>query len=385
LRDKIIILLISYCSTVGIFAQQSSLITKIPFELEGEHIFIKVNVNNSEKLDFVFDTGASSLTINSRTVTQLNSSNEKQIKRKAKIKINNLVLNNNVIIHSLLHLEKAVGRDIDGIIGYDLLKKYVIKINYDNLEIEIYRAKRFKYTGNGKTIKIKKGGSGKHCSINSQITLSNGQTIEGEFILDSGAGLALTLLNPFSEKHSIIKTFDKYYEIRTYGYYNVKYTSTTGRINQVNISDFEFDNVPIKLGVVNVGYFANNEEITGLIGNMILKRFNITFDYKGKKSYWELNNRFENEQFKVSSSGIRLSLDSTKTKKIIKDIDLKYVPTDLGLEVGDEIIEIDGMLAINTPLWKLKELLMQDGKVVEIKCKRKNSFIEVKLKLKALI
>jgi len=385
LKQKIIFLLICYCSTIAVFAQKSSLITKIPFELEGGHLFIKVNINNSEKLDFIFDTGAGSLVVNLQTIKQINLSNEKKIKRKAIIKINNLELNRNVEIQSLLHLEKAIGRDIDGIIGYDLLKKHVVKVNYDSLEIEIHRSKEFKYTGNGEMIKIKKGSSGRHSSINSQITLNNGKTIKGEFILDNGASLALALLNPFSKKHNIIKTFDKSYEIRTYGYYNIKQISTVGRINQMNIGGFEFDDVPTRLGVINVGYFATNKSIAGLIGNSILKRFNITFDYKREKSYWEINNRFKNKQFNISCSGIRLSLDSTKTKIIIKDIDLKYVPADLGLEIGDQIIEIDGVLASNVSLSKLEKLLMQDGKIIEIKCKRENSFIEVKLKLKALI
>ena len=385
MKQKILLYLFYCYSTINIVAQQSNLITKIPFELEGEHIFIKINVNDSENLDFIFDTGAGSLTINSQKAKQLNQSNEKQIKRRATLKINNIELNRNVVLQPLLHLEKAIGRDIDGIIGYDLLRKYVVKVDYDNLEIEIYRSKGFSYTGNGKSIELKKGSSGKHSSINSQITLNDGRTIIGEFILDSGAGLALALLNPFSEKHNVIKTFNKSYDIKTSVYYDINQTSTTGRINQLHINDFIFDNVPTKLRVVNVGYFANNKVIAGLIGNAILKRYNITFDYKGKKSYWEPNERFKNDHFKVSCSGISLILDDTKTKAIIKGVDLKYTLADSELKIGDEIIEIDGVKASTTSLTKLEELLLQDGKVIVIKCKRDNTIIEVKLKLKAII
>ena len=46
-------------ATVSIsFANAQTPITSIPFELFGNHIIIKISVDDSEPLDFIFDTGS---------------------------------------------------------------------------------------------------------------------------------------------------------------------------------------------------------------------------------------------------------------------------------------------------------------------------------------
>ena len=64
-------------ATVNGYAQPINPVTKIPFELEGNHIFIQLTINHSEQLDFVFDTGAGATVINSETAEKLNFTSNK--------------------------------------------------------------------------------------------------------------------------------------------------------------------------------------------------------------------------------------------------------------------------------------------------------------------
>jgi len=389
------LLLTLFGSMINILGQTSDVITKIPFELEGNHIFIKLKINNSKELNFVFDTGADGTVINSETANRINLSNYKQSKeegangeiavqvsKKNTININNLQFDNlNLVSVPLLHLEKVIGRDIDGIIGYPILKKYVVKLNYDSFEIEIYPSKNFKYVGTGETIKIL---SKPISTINAKIGLENGQFIEGRFILDNGAGLAIALCTPFSEENNIVEKFNNTYLITSLGLSGKKTTVTMGRLKTLKINKLQHFDVPTNVYSVKTGVFAR-EGIAGIIGNEVLKKYNITFDYKRKNSYWESNNTFYNEQFEVSCSGLRLSLDETKTKIFIINIIPKSIGAYSELEIGDEIIKIDGIEVEKLTLSKIEKLLNQDSKTIEIMVNRKNSLSKVFLKLKALI
>ena len=122
----------------------------IPFELFGDHMFIKVSVDNSEPLDFIFDTG-SGLTVLDQTIAEEMKLVRKEAKmnetttsleliKHNRIDINGFLMEKNINVYAtdLTHLEMSLGRDFDGILGYDLLHHHTVHIDYDNLTMDIY-------------------------------------------------------------------------------------------------------------------------------------------------------------------------------------------------------------------------------------------------------
>ena len=72
------ILLVVVCTTASL-AQTP--VATVPFELFGEHLFIKLTVNNStEELDFIFDTGDGLSVLDIETAERLGIRSNKQLK-----------------------------------------------------------------------------------------------------------------------------------------------------------------------------------------------------------------------------------------------------------------------------------------------------------------
>ncbi len=129
----------------------------LPFRLSGSHIFIDVRVNDSEQLHFIFDTGASSTVIAQRQAKRLKLSSDgytpirgrkgpslAYYSRNSQLRMGELLVEKVRVVHLPLdHLQRALGKKVDGIIGHDLLKHYVVQINYDTRTIALYDPEEF--------------------------------------------------------------------------------------------------------------------------------------------------------------------------------------------------------------------------------------------------
>ncbi|MEO1257091.1 MAG: aspartyl protease family protein, partial [Bacteroidota bacterium] len=125
-------------------------ITTIPFELFGDHIIIQVSVDDSEPLDFIFDTGsgytvidkdiAEDLGLEGKEIEMNHTSAVWHLIKHNTIAINHFLMEKNTKVYAteLDHLEISLGMDLDGIIGYDLLRHHSIYINFDTKTMNIY-------------------------------------------------------------------------------------------------------------------------------------------------------------------------------------------------------------------------------------------------------
>ena len=395
-RMKKICFLLAFWVTLNGYAQHTNPIAKIPFTLEGNHIFIQLSINHSRQLDFVFDTGAGGTVINAETAVELNYASSKTTsvtgasgKTQTSIIKNKLVQFESIRLNKtdllsvpLNHLERSMGKDIDGIIGYDILKKYVTKIDYDNSELTFYAPKSYQHQGEGQLVKIDIGDVP---TAIFQIALKDGTYLNEEFLLDTGSGGAVSFTSPFSKKHQLSDTIEKTYSYNSKGLTTNVEKIEVGRIKKLKVLDFEFENVPASIHNTEVGFLAS-KKVAGLVGNEILKRFNITYDYKRKRSYWVKNNQFVRAPFYVQNSGLKLALDATKSKVIIDLIIPESSAAKSDLKIGDEIIEIDGVKTVDVSLEKIRKLLItQSGKTIKIVYLRAGEEKELLITLEPLI
>ena len=391
---KQILILIAVCISFNHYAQENKLVCEIPFKLIDNHIYIPLKINDSEELEFVFDTGAGATIINSNIQKQINlTSNKVLTSNGATGEVNMILIENNTIKFdslelneidllstSLSHLERASGRNIDGIIGYDFLNKYVVEINYNDSKILIFDPKGFKYQGKGQLIKIDVD---KLPKAKFKFSINNRISFKGEFIIDTGAGGTIGFATHFSKKNDLKHRIEKTYSFSSKGLSGNHSIIDIGRIKEFKISEFGFKNIPVRIYNTNKGALAK-KKTAGIIGNELLKKFNITFDYKSKKSYWTLNHKF-NEPFVVSHSGLKLELDTSGTKVIITYIIPNSVAESSDLNIGDEIIEIDNLKVSSISLDKIRKLLNQNGKTIEIKYLKGNEIKILNLILKPMI
>lgn len=351
-------------------------VATIPFEQYGDHSFIKVKVNKSEDLNFIFDTGDGLCVLNIEKAKELGmtsgataktTSAEGTISGKL-VKHNELTVGgapiHNVQVYEtdLTHLEISIGKDIDGIIGYDVLKNYVVSMDYDKMEIKLYDPASYSYMGTGKSFKINLTSFIPH--IEGKVVLQNGEKVSGEFFVDTGAKASVDFNTPFVESNSLTSKIGESYIYLVAGLGDKEYEHHRGRVKAFEFAGFTFDEMPVGLSHASSGIQAH-KKVAGIIGSEVLRRFNIVYNYHDKVMYWEPNKHFE-EAFPVNSSGIELQLSKDKSKVLVHKIFEGSPAAQAGLAVDSVIESVDGKSATDIGLADLRDIFSQSGKKVNL-------------------
>lgn len=348
------------------------------FELFGDHIFIKLSVDGSEPLDFIFDSGAGYTAIDFEAAKKLklNLSHKESIAgaqgtiRGATIKHNYIMmgdikLESNVTIEAfdLQHLAISIGRPIEGIIGYDLLKHHVTRLNYDDMLLEIYPEDSYPKKGEMVIVKL-------HNAIpviDAEVTLNNEETITGTFYMNTGAGTSLDFNTPFANSNNIIKKTGKHYSYLVKGVENTETKHYEGRIKMFNADFYDFNNVPVGISQAQGG-LQGDKKISGIIGNRILNRFNITFDYANEVLYMEPNAMI-NRKFAVNCSGLDVQMSDDMTRVFVHQVQEDGPAKSAGIQTDDELISVNGKMVSNMTLAEIKDILRlpEEDAVLEVK------------------
>ncbi|MEQ6121290.1 aspartyl protease family protein [Reichenbachiella sp. MALMAid0571] len=390
MKKTIGLIIIAIFSNLAVSMAQSPL-TSVPFELYGDHVFVKIKVNNSRDLDFIFDTGDGLTVLNIETAKELNmvsgadtkkTSAEGEISGKLlkhqSIEINNIELRDIEIYEtSLRHLEISIGRKIDGIIGYDMLENYVVSMNFNQMSFDLFDSKGYEYKGTGRTLPIKLTSYIPHISAN--VVLANGETITGEFFVDTGAKATVDFNTPYVTKHGMIDKIGDSYIYLVSGLGKKEYEHHQGKAKSLTFSGFGFENVPVGLSHAEHG-IQNHKKVTGILGSGLLRKFNVTYNYPKHEMYWEKNDRYS-EPFQINASGLELQLSEDMSKVMIHKVFDNSPAEDAGIKVDSELNEVSGKSAIEVGLPELRRILSESGKTVKIKVDGKS----IDLKLKALI
>lgn len=366
-------------------------VASFPFEQYGSHSFIKVKVNNSEELDFIFDTGDGLTVLNIDRAIELGmkagsnattTSAEGTISGKL-VKHNELTVGgapvHNIKVYetSLNHLEISIGRSIDGIIGYDILNNYVVSMNFDTKMIELYDPAKYKYKGSGKMMSINLTSFIPH--IAGQVTLSNGEKVKGEFFVDTGAKATVDFNTPFVESNNMASKIGDSYIYLVAGLGDTEYEHHRGRVQSFEFEGFSFENMPVGLSHAKHG-IQNHKKVSGIIGGTLLSKFNIVYNYKDKKMYWEKAQSYD-DAFPVNASGMELQLSRNKSQVLVHKVFEDSPASEAGVRVDSVIESVDGQNASELGLAKLREIFAQDGKTVTVSIDGK----EMKMELKSML
>src|SRR5689334_18409107 len=140
----------SYCQEE--FIEPSRSLTSIPFlQLTGGIIIVQARFDNfPDTLNFVLDTGSSGISIDSSTAEYLGlkpTPTERTIRGVAGIRKVSFLYNRklhfpgltidslNFHINDYAILTSVYGERIDGIIGYAVFNRYILKVDYDSMKV----------------------------------------------------------------------------------------------------------------------------------------------------------------------------------------------------------------------------------------------------------
>jgi predicted aspartyl protease len=190
----------------------------VPFELHNNHIYVKVKINGSKELDFLFDNGAGSsgIMIDSALASEINlvptgkvavgatgGSGDFLITDSVSLQIDKLfVAKQKVAWLQLKEQEKEEGHKIDGILSYSFFKFFVFEIDYKNECITISDPKYFDdaaYLNKLKMIDLDKN----RVPIVKGTLFSKTKTIVTTFIFDTGHDEYMVLGKQLIKKYKL--------------------------------------------------------------------------------------------------------------------------------------------------------------------------------------
>jgi Periplasmic protease len=369
-------------------AKPTQHITTFPFKiLTGGVITLKAKVSDfPDSLTFILDTGSGGISLDSgtaarlkvkttlsdRTIRSISGIRQVYFAYNQKLHLPGLTVDSlNFHINDYEVLTSAYGEQIDGIIGYSFLSRYIVKVDYDSLRISVWTKGSIKYPRGGFLI------NPLLVSIPiMRADLKDNKEINARFYFDTGAGMCLLLSADFVNDSFFIKPKRKWYATQAEGP-GGKAPMKQGVIKQLKIGPYKFRNVPTfifddEFNVTQYPYLA------GLIGNDLLRRFNLILNYEKNDIYLIPNSHFK-EVFDYSYTGLGMYMIDGEI--VVMDV-MPDSPADrAGFRPGDVVVAIENNFSRNiqayksllqTPGQKLRILVMRDEGPTILTLKVKN-------------
>lgn len=366
------------------------LITKFNFRLlTGGIIIFRATLSNfTDSLNFVLDTGSGGISLDSLTALKLKLKtdlSDRTIRgiagiRQVKFAYNQQLHLPGLTVDSLnFHindydvLTSAYGEKIDGIVGFSFLVRYIVKIDYDSLKIMVYSHGTMRYPRGGFLLK----------PILASLpivstSIRDERDIYTRFYFDTGAGMCLLLSRDFADDSSFVKPKSKWYATQAEGL-GGKAPMKQGVIRQVKIGPYKFRRVPAYIfdDEYNVTSYPY---LSGLIGNDLLRRFNLVINYERRDLHLTPNSHFR-ESFDYSYTGLGMYLIDGEIRVI--DIMPGSPAQEAGFKAGDIIMAVANNFSKNIQAYK--NLMQTPGERLKILVLRDEGPIILQLKVKSIL
>ena len=262
----------------------------IPFEVIDGSIFITLTLNDADRpLRFLFDTGADGMATTTKLAEELGISVDVQrttsvvgANRDTPISRNNTVHMGSFSVpeQSIALFEDMGG--MDGIIGLNLAKMYILDVDFDQLQIKLYDLGDYTPPSNYKAVPISVPDG--LVSIPCELDLNGKSVVQGNFVLDTGARFNLVVFSPFVRKHRLLLSG---FKIESEGsMVSMGHTSHifNGKADLFSFGPVSITEMPITLQASS-GNSDWNPEAAGSIGIQLASKYNFTIDLVKKQLY----------------------------------------------------------------------------------------------------
>lgn len=358
--------------------KQAHLLTSFHFkQLNGGVILLKARFNNiADTFNFILDTGSGGISLDSTTTEKYQIPHEpsgRYIYGIAGVRKVDYAKNQTLSLPGLKVegldfyindydvLSSVYGLKIDGIIGYSFFIRYIVKINFDSAKISIYEPGFIRYPSRGYLLHPQFRGLP---AI--PISIKDSKSINTNYYFDTGAGLCFLISEQLKKDSSVLLKKRKPVAIDVQGLGGKK-RMLISILKEVKMGPFKFRNVPTYI-LDDEFNILSYPSLGGLIGDDLLRRFNLIINYPQKEIHLLPNSHFR-DPFDYSYTGMSMYyVDGV----IIADDIIKGSPAyKCGLKNGDIIVAINNNFSGDLEAYK--NLLQKTSTKVQLLVLRNNS------------
>lgn len=334
--------------------------TSLSFDLIDNRIIINVDLNGKGPFRFIFDSGAVSI-VSPEVARELGLKieglstgagvGEKRVERGAttvaEVKVGDIrLMNEDFGVISFADTRYVFGANrIDGIIGYPLFKRLVVRVDYEQKRLTFTEPSRFAYQGSGQIVPL---------DFDAHLPLVNGELdgVTGIFVIDTGARSSLLLYGPFVEKNNLRARYKASIEGVTGWGIGGPVRSQIVRVSSLKLGAVEVHNLIARLSLQKSGALTNSNR-AALVGPDVLKQFTTTFDYSRKQLIFEKNGNYGKPD-SYDRAGMWFGQEGDHFEVI--DVIAGSPASEAGIKVGDQILAVDGQraAALDLPAVRLK-------------------------------
>lgn len=268
----------------------------IPFELSNSHIFLKVKINNSDTLYFLFDNGAGSsgIMIDSTLASSIH------LKETGKVRVGGTGGQGDFLITDSVSLtidklfvpkqkiawlqfkaqEKEEGHKIDGILSYSFFKYFVFEIDYKNERMTITDPKYYDDKNLKNKIPMIDLDNNKVPIVQGVLTTKNKKVIITQFIFDTGHDDYFVVGKELILKNKILNDTLKVQPERV----NIGFFGQTihksARITSFKIGTFTVYSPNTVFALDEDGYYSTLNGV--LLGGKFFKNYKLILNYSKK-------------------------------------------------------------------------------------------------------
>jgi len=361
-------------------------------------IILPLYINGKGPFNFILDTGVGPLIISDTTLKD--SLKLKYLRKIAidglgerdkllgystpflELKVGNAVCKgaSGVILASaIFDLSAYFGMPIHGLIGYDFFNSFIIKINYEANLLKIFSTRKARLFKDGTKIPIVI--TERKPFIESSVETDQGKKLLLRLLIDTGSG------HPLSLESFESKPFDlpSHFVLANLGVgLNGNIKGVDGRVKKLNIGKFTFDDVLTSFPCFeDVGAKVNTNNRNGSIGNPLLSRFSVIFDYQKKHIFLKpLGSLLK--PFNYDKSGIELiAIGDNFNRFVVSSVESGSAADDFGVKEGDELLSINFNKVTKLTMGEvIKMLSSESGRTLFIEIARGDEIIVGVLKRK---
>jgi hypothetical protein len=359
---------------------------EIPFKVYNGHIYLPVKIDGKGPFRMLFDSGGANILqpsvakrIGLKVEGALGGSGVGESKQDVgmtkvgRVELGGIVVRDQVF--ATLDLEDFASRvegldHVAGLVGYELFKRFPVKIDYQRSRAIFYNPETFKYSGQGVRVPFRFKG---------HIPQVEGTVdgIAGAFDIDTGSRASIDLTGPFVDKNGLAEKYAVKYRVVSGAGVGGRVFSSLARADALTLGDVAVVKPVTYLSQQNKGAFAD-VYLAGNVGYGVLRQFNITFDYPRQQLFFEKNANYGRLDV-ADRSG--MWLERTKRGFEVVDVVAGGAAEAAGLKAGDVIVAIDGK---PTAAWLLADARLRlkaaEGTRVRVSIERSKREIELKLR-----
>jgi hypothetical protein len=319
-------------------------VSSVPFDLVNNHIYVDGAVDG-EPARFLVDTGGMNLLtpaaakkfgLNGEGKMAVSGAGEQPqnvaFARGKQVRIGAATLANPVFyVIDLGNLPQIEGTPIDGLVGYEMFRRFDVQIDYAKKTLTISDPRNFVSPPGATVLDFKLAGTNPKISA----------TLDGmpvALTVDTGSRDSLTMSSPFVRAHSLVKKYAASPEAVIGWGVGGAARGRPARFGALQLGDLNIEGIAGNLFVGDKGAFSD-PDIAGNLGGGVLRRFTVAFDYANRKMYLTPNADFGKPDT-FDRSGLWLFADGDVLK--IVDVAKGSAAEHAGLRVNDLITKIGG-------------------------------------------